>query len=76
MNLDWIPKSFRFRALAHQQLGSSAEAASNSDLLEALLYLRRASELLSACAASESVALKIDRAIADLRHAIDLRRSN
>lgn len=76
MNLGWIPKSFRLRAPAHHQLGSGAEAASRSDLVEALLYLRRASELLYATAGSESVALKIDRAIADLRHSLDFRRGN
>ena len=73
---DWIPKTLRLRMHAHQQIGPAIEAASNSDLIEALLYLRRASELLSASAGSEGVALKIDRAIADLRHGIDFRRRN
>lgn len=70
MNLDWIPKTLRLRTPVHEQLGRGMETASKSDLVEALMYLRRASELLAQCPSWERVAVRIDRVIAELRDAI------
>lgn len=70
MNLHSNPKRLRLRRTAQEQLGFATDPASNSDLLEALLYLRRASELLIASRSSQRAAFQIDRTIAELRDAI------
>ena len=74
MNLDWVRRSFHVRAPGRLAQRPSLSLVPHSDALEALLYLRRAREILGESGAAGVVLNCIDRAIDDLRQAVVLAR--
>ena len=74
MNLDWVRRSFHVRAPGHLSQRPSLSLVPHSDALEALLYLRRAREILGESGAAGVVLDRIDRAIDDLRQAVVVAR--
>lgn len=55
---------------------SSLDTHSNSDAMEALLYLRRARELLTASESIDRIRSRVDVAICELQEAISFARHN
>jgi len=68
-NLDWLRTSLRLRTRHYRPAQSSLDAPARSDAVEALLYLRRARELLE-CGSTIDIRDRIDRSIDELRQLV------
>ena len=68
-NLDWLRTSLRLRTRHYRPPQSSLDAPARSDAVEALLYLRRARELLES-GSTIDIRDRIDRSIDELRQLV------